>query len=941
MSFIAKLFSLACLTVILPLSAAEMSDADWQKLKQQALNRKREVIYNTDGCDVVYFPRDLPATEENFIRQRLIHALGSKIDTVSYCPLSSGFGHLTSNTKVGDKLLASPGWNKKVRNIAGELFKLGTDPLKITEKLCRKNNFEFFISLRCNDTHDMAHRPDKPHPFFPPYKIKHPEYLMGTYNNRPPHCNWSAVDFSHQAVRDRWVAIAEELMTNYDLDGLELDFCRHMQYFKSVAWGGKASTAERAMMTECMRKIRAAAERIGRKRGKPILIAARLPDSVDYAKAAGLDVEEWMKEKLLDIYIGGFYFQLNPWQKSVDVCKKYRVKFYPSLDESRISKVSWSFHRTMPMTYYAREAAAFQAGADGIYYFNIEGYKNLHQLMRGNMDDIRLEDKRYFISYLHYSPDTYLKDGHKYSSLKGLSQYSPVMVKPGQPMKFTLEIGDDFNHPDVKKATPAMTASVDTADDNGKNLIIKVNGHKLKKIKSYGRRSKWLTRFDAPLSYFKPGVNEVVLEALPAIDSSKQDILIMSGEKFLKGRDQAPWRRLFNVHDFKNSEKIVDGAYRICDSGTKNDEFANLLYPIAGIPGEYLEVKFQAKVEKSSTALSNVCRMADGKHVEIITLQPDRIGLYHIKKSVKFNTTDKFHEYCAAMKDGRFILKVDGKELFNEKLVMKADSPDGYLRGNSYTIPKMNQLSLLFGSLSGPGTGAALWKNICILGDNSGVFVKDLKFELNFPKTGHLVKYGETAPEWDFQFDVANGSIPDRKTIQNNYKPQNATIAKGENNVNVLCLKHLEGYQTVNIDEPSVTSPAEGILLAEWKMKYIPDPSGKSSFQIVFKPLASDKQTLICNLRFWADEVSAPWGMVNLQQNIADRWMTFRIAIDVKKKVAALWLNGKQIGGGSIPCRTGVAPGIFFGDGSAAVIGQAELEYLKIKILNPKVSSDG
>jgi hypothetical protein len=933
-SSITKISVLFCFTVLSLTSFAEISDANWQKLKQQALDRKREIIYNTDGCDVVYFPRNLPATKENFIKQRLIHALGSKIDTISYCPLSSGFGYLTSNTKAGDKLLVSPQWNNKVRNIAGELFKLGTDPLKITEEFCRKNKFEFFISLRCNDTHDMAHRPNKPHPFFPPFKTEHPEYLMATYSKRPPHCNWSAVDFSHKAVRNRWVAIAEELMTNYDLDGLELDFCRHMQYFKSVAWGSKASQKECAMMTECMRKIRASAERIGRKRGRPILISARLPDSVDYAKAVGLDVEEWMKEKLIDIYIGGFYFQLNPWEKSVDTCKKYGVKFYPSLDESRISKVSWSFYRTSPVTYYAREAAALQAGADGIYYFNLEGQKNLHKIMRGNLDDIRLEDKRYFISYLHYSPDTYLKNGHKYSSLKNISQYSPVLVKPGQPLKFILEIGDDFNHPDVKKETPTMTAYVDAADNNGKNLIIKVNGHKLNKIKSYGIRSKWLTRFNASLNYFKPGVNEIILEALPVSGSSQQELLIMSGQKLLKGRNQAPWRRLFNVHDFKNSEKIVNGAYRICDSGSNDDEFANLLYPIAGIPGKHLQIKFQAKVENASTALSNVCRIADGKYVEIITLQPDKIGLHYINKSVKFNTTDRFHEYDAVMKDDRFILKVDGKELFNEKLVMSADSPGGRLRGNAYTISNMNNQSLLFGSLSGRGTGSALWKNICILGDNSGIFVKDLQFELKFPKIGKLRKYAKIVPEWDLQFDVKNGKIPDSKNIKNTYKESNIAVVKGENNANVLLLKHFEGYETISIDELPVNLAEKGILLAEWKIKYTPNRNGKSSFQIVFKPLTPEKKTLICNLQFFADAILAPWGIVNLPQNIEKHWVTFRIAIDVKTKVAVLWLDGKQIGGGSISVRSRIAPGTFFGDGSGAIEGQSELEYIKMKTFN-------
>lgn len=335
---------------------AEISDLEWANLKRQALNRQRKVIYNTDGCDALYFPKNLKASKENFIKQRLVYALGSKIDTISYCPVSSGFGYLTSKTVVGDQLLNDSPTAKNTYNVTGDLLKHGTDPLKIAEEFCRENNFEFFVSLRCNDTHDKSHKF-----LFPPFKINNPGLLMGNRCLRPPHASWSAVDFTHEKVRERFLNIVKELMTNYQADGIELDFCRHLQYFKSVAWGKHASARECEKMTDCMRKIRMMAERIGRRRGRPILISVRLPDSAEYAKAVGLDIEKWMQEKLIDIYIGGFYFRLNPWEKSVKLCRKYGIKFYPSMNESRISKVSWSFYRNQLITYRARQAAALQA----------------------------------------------------------------------------------------------------------------------------------------------------------------------------------------------------------------------------------------------------------------------------------------------------------------------------------------------------------------------------------------------------------------------------------------------------------------------------------------------------------------------------------------------------------------------------------------------------
>jgi peptidoglycan/xylan/chitin deacetylase (PgdA/CDA1 family) len=105
---------------------------------------------------------------------------------------------------------------------------------------------------------------------------------------------------------------------------------------------------------------------------------------------------------------------------------------------------------------------------------------------------------------------------------------------------------------------------------------------------------------------------------------------------------------------------------------------------------------------------------------------------------------------------------------------------------------------------------------------------------------------------------------------------------------------------------------------------------GKGGFHIVFKPLNTKKQGLLCNLQFFSNKIIAPWGTIDLKKSIEHRWVTFRIAIDLKKEVALLWMNGSKIGGGKVPTMKKMKPGIFFGDGSGSVAGQVEIEYLKI-----------
>jgi len=189
----------------------------------------------------------------------------------------------------------------------------------------RAHNLEIFCSMRMNDTHDGGHRPDKPYPDWPKFKQEHPEYLVGSLESRPRHGQWTAYDYGQAGLRDHKFRRLEEVCQNYDVDGIELDFFRHGVLFKSVAWGGKASAEELDMMTDLIRRLHRMTEDEGIKRGKPILIAVRVPDSVEYCRGIGLDIERWLKEGLVDLLITTCYFRLNPWEYSVELGHRYGV----------------------------------------------------------------------------------------------------------------------------------------------------------------------------------------------------------------------------------------------------------------------------------------------------------------------------------------------------------------------------------------------------------------------------------------------------------------------------------------------------------------------------------------------------------------------------------------------------------------------------------------
>ena len=83
----------------------------------------------------------------------------------------------------------------------------------------------------------------------------------------------------------------------------------------------------------------------------PLLISVRVPDSVGFCRAIGLDLERWLAEDLIDMLVVGGYFRLQPWEESVALGHRYGVPVYAGLSESRVGKRAREdprFHGVVP-----------------------------------------------------------------------------------------------------------------------------------------------------------------------------------------------------------------------------------------------------------------------------------------------------------------------------------------------------------------------------------------------------------------------------------------------------------------------------------------------------------------------------------------------------------------------------------------------------------------
>jgi hypothetical protein len=154
-------------------------------------------------------------------------------------------------------------------------------------------------------------------------------FLVGTTTNPPKYTRPNALNFANSEVRTKFLltvkAGVNKLARRHRLDGIELDFTRHSVLFKSVADGGLASKNQLDQITDLVRTIRMHLDDTGAKRGRPVLLMIRIPDSVKFCKAIGIDIENWLKEGLVDMIVNSDYYILTPIRQFSEFCHKYNV----------------------------------------------------------------------------------------------------------------------------------------------------------------------------------------------------------------------------------------------------------------------------------------------------------------------------------------------------------------------------------------------------------------------------------------------------------------------------------------------------------------------------------------------------------------------------------------------------------------------------------------
>jgi len=254
--------------------------------------------------------------------------------------------------------LPKESWAKLGMNMSNNLAWLtrdGIDPVALVFNRARLRGMEAMLTFRMNELHDV----DKPaSPLLSPFWKAHPEYRVGGYEG------WGkeALNYAIPEVREYFFAILKEVVTRYELEGLELDFMRFPYYFPYRA---DSMDAYARIMTSFVERVRRLTDSVGTVRGKKILLSARVPTSLKGCTHLGVDPATWSRKGFIDFLTVAPFLSTEidiPVGEIKAVCASIPV--YTCLEFTIGAR---------QMTREEKRAAAallYAAGSDGMYLFN-------------------------------------------------------------------------------------------------------------------------------------------------------------------------------------------------------------------------------------------------------------------------------------------------------------------------------------------------------------------------------------------------------------------------------------------------------------------------------------------------------------------------------------------------------------------------------------------
>ncbi len=478
--------------------------------RSQSSPGKLRILLNSDGGDAALMAFEPPISPQQL--NRAVNEIeGTQVDVFIECIQWSDEQMLypTKVTEVYAKAISedhktdfknNPGIRRWAQNV-DSLLEDGKDPLEIWARRSHEAGMQFWPSLRMNDIHkDSVERWPS---FRSQWERERPHIRLGRevpdrYLKRaerpgkPSDGESWAMNYALEEVRNRKLAIIEEVCTNYDIDGFELDFLSHPYYFK-----GGEEAAGIPLMTEFVSQVRSLMNQIGEQKGRKLTLLVRVPPSIDMCGEIGFDVKTWIREELVDILspaTRGYLDMNSDWASFVELAKGTKVEISGGLSDLYVRDYTGrKTGRASIEMMRAAAATAWQEGVTSIHLFNYDCHASgkgkpgtlfnpseLQALREiGDPEKIARKDKHYYVT----------RDmGGRTAEAGGEMQLPTEITESNQTRELSFTVGDDVESAQkagVLESTSLLLAleGYDRWDDD---LRVELNGQQLRGVSKEG-----------------------------------------------------------------------------------------------------------------------------------------------------------------------------------------------------------------------------------------------------------------------------------------------------------------------------------------------------------------------------------------------------------------------------------------------------------------------
>ncbi len=318
--------------------------------RNMVARRKRRIVVLCDGYDVMRgYAKKHPDGNAPFANFRdalfaYVDEPGSQIDAIWW----------DNNGDTVGPVFPSQLQPPVEHPLLQQWFQTGTDWMAELIKETRRRKLEAVWNHRIGEVDgkatgglEMEH--------LHPLKAQHPDWVVHSFW-------WQGLwNLASAGLREYKVSLLREIVTRYDLDGLQIDFSRHVPCLPvGHQW------ELRDHVTQFLRQVRTMLLEVAQKRGRPLLLAAKVPRNLEGCHVDGFDVRAWAEQRLVDVLTLG--------SRSIDVdVDAYRqavgetIQLQPCFDDHHATD---GYRYAPPEFLRGVFANHLQRGANGVVTFN-------------------------------------------------------------------------------------------------------------------------------------------------------------------------------------------------------------------------------------------------------------------------------------------------------------------------------------------------------------------------------------------------------------------------------------------------------------------------------------------------------------------------------------------------------------------------------------------